>query len=108
MGKRSPIAQKVEKNKRYAARHKFENTARIALGELHRKPDYEQNLIEVGRLTIKDGHVIKDEYGEIRSLMYADRPAKKSLTRKKITKWGKLYWAWYDDAELIKLERIRG
>ena len=108
MGKRSPIAQKVEKNRRIAAREKFENIARVVVGEPHRFPDYEQKLNDVELITVRNGHIIKSESDESRRIMYANTAPSKNLTRKKIVKWGKKYWATYDGAEIVKLERIRG
>lgn len=114
MAKHSIIAQKLEKNRRIAAREKLDRVSLRIVGDPHKHWDYEVTDTTTVRTVTTQvyGVIITEEDPElgridIRERIVEQRRApERKLTRRRVHKWGKWYWAYYNGVNLVKLVRI--
>ena len=103
MARHGVMHQKIEKHKRYMAKHRFENTAHLYIGDvrLARGREYHEEIIT--EVTISNNAGFSEVTEEIRRHTLTDHAVTPKDEVRRIVKWGKRYYGVYHGAELVRL-----
>lgn len=104
MARHGIIAQKTEANKRYMAKHRFENVALQMVGEPHLHHDYAWHGEEITtECTINSNANCVESVNELRRQTLTNKSIAPKNEYRRIVKWGKQYYGVYHGAELVRL-----